>query len=93
MKIDINVKTATGIIEMVRLSLAEKESPETLENRLRVVYGITPITKCTGEAHSNPHIDNCCMCSPRWGFSGTRVNVKARWPKPKEDPPFDASRD
>ena len=22
---------------------------------------------CTGDAHSNPHIDNCMICAPRWG--------------------------
>ncbi len=23
--------------------------------------------KCSGEAHSNPFIDNCGLCAPRWG--------------------------
>lgn len=23
--------------------------------------------RCTGEAHSNPHIDNCGQCAPLWG--------------------------
>ncbi len=22
---------------------------------------------CPGEAHSNPYIDNCMVCAPRWG--------------------------
>ncbi len=22
---------------------------------------------CPGEAHSNPHIDNCMLCAPLWG--------------------------
>ena len=22
---------------------------------------------CPGDAHSNPHIDNCRGCAPRWG--------------------------
>ena len=22
---------------------------------------------CTGEAHSNPYIDNCGVCMPEWG--------------------------
>lgn len=26
-----------------------------------------PMLPCTGEAHSNPHIDNCTLCAPRWG--------------------------
>lgn len=23
---------------------------------------------CEGEAHSNPYIDNCMVCAPRWGY-------------------------
>ena len=23
--------------------------------------------RCTGEAHSNPYIDNCMVCAPYWG--------------------------
>lgn len=30
----------------------------------RKLIGLVP---CTGEAHSNPHIDNCMLCAPRWG--------------------------
>lgn len=30
---------------------------------------------CRGEAHSNPHIDNCGVCAPRWGFTGPKVRV------------------
>lgn len=26
------------------------------------------LIKCDGEAHSNPHIDNCSRCAPRWGL-------------------------
>lgn len=25
------------------------------------------LVKCPGEAHENPHIDNCMLCAPRWG--------------------------
>lgn len=25
------------------------------------------IKKCVGEAHRNPHIDNCMVCMPFWG--------------------------
>lgn len=25
------------------------------------------LVPCTGEAHSNPHIDSCGICAPRWG--------------------------
>ena len=27
----------------------------------------TALIECTGEAHSNPYIDHCMMCAPRWG--------------------------
>lgn len=25
------------------------------------------VETCTGEAHSNPHIDHCWVCMPYWG--------------------------
>lgn len=25
------------------------------------------LVECPGEAHSNPFIDNCMLCAPRWG--------------------------
>jgi hypothetical protein len=25
------------------------------------------LVPCDGEAHKNPHIDNCMVCAPRWG--------------------------
>lgn len=28
-------------------------------------YHLVP---CPGTAHSNPHIDNCGQCAPRWGW-------------------------
>jgi hypothetical protein len=32
--------------------------------------GLKPLEPCTGEAHSNPHIDHCFLCAPRWGWVG-----------------------
>lgn len=29
---------------------------------------------CGGEAHSNPHIDNCSICAPHWGSYPTCPN-------------------
>lgn len=26
------------------------------------------LVKCHGEAHSNPYIDKCSVCAPRWGL-------------------------
>ncbi len=28
--------------------------------------GRTHMVPCPGEAHSNPHIDNCSLCAPNW---------------------------
>ena len=27
----------------------------------------TGLVPCPGDAHSNPHIDNCMICAPDWG--------------------------
>jgi hypothetical protein len=77
---DINVKQATSIIEDIRMMLAERRSPEQIEQLLQH-YEIKPIVKCLGEAHSNPHIDSCGSCMPRWGWAGEKVVVKGRMPK------------
>lgn len=26
------------------------------------------LVPCDGSSHENPHIDNCGMCAPRWGW-------------------------
>lgn len=33
--------------------------------------------KCPGEAHGNPHIDNCMICAPYWGFVFHRRDQEA----------------
>lgn len=33
--------------------------------------------RCTGEAHSNPHIDNCSVCSPFWARIACCPSCKA----------------
>jgi hypothetical protein len=82
MKIDINIHTATDIIETVRQYLAERVAPEVIEKDLQERFKIDPITKCTGEAHSNPMgYDHCMSCMPRWGWSGPKITVRARMPK------------
>jgi len=37
--------------------------------------GIPPLAECSGEAHTNTHIDNCGVCAPRWGLVGDTVKV------------------
>jgi hypothetical protein len=34
------------------------------------------VHKCTGEAHSNPWIDHCPVCMPRWGVVVKVLEVK-----------------
>lgn len=36
---------------------------------VRSGYRLIP---CDGEAHTNPHIDNCLRCAPRWGWVETK---------------------
>ena len=31
------------------------------------------LVECKGEAHSNPYIDNCGVCMPRWGWHPDHV--------------------
>lgn len=31
------------------------------------------LVPCTGEAHANPHVDNCSVCAPRWGLVAVPV--------------------
>ncbi len=47
---------------VIRDSKARKNKPSLFDVRI-----------CTGEAHSNPWIDNCGVCMPYWG-----VTVRAR---------------
>ena len=37
--------------------MAHKDKPSTYD-----------VTRCTGEAHSNPWIDHCPVCMPHWGI-------------------------
>lgn len=37
----------------------------TLLGYIRKGYRLEP---CPGAAHSNPHIDNCMLCAPLWGW-------------------------
>jgi len=50
--------------------LADRRTPEAIEAWLSIQHGIEPLQPCNGEAHSNPHIDNCGTCAPRWGWLG-----------------------
>lgn len=66
---------AENMIESIRKMLADGASAAQVESMLRTVYRIDPLQKCTGEAHSNPYVDNCGACAPRWGQTGSFVTV------------------
>lgn len=73
-------KDAAKLIEEIRSLIAANIEDEEMSNPIRIQnilakFGIEPLEPCDGEAHSNPHIDNCGACAPRWGFSGSSVKV------------------
>jgi hypothetical protein len=39
----------------------------------RAGYALIP---CDGAAHSNPHIDNCLSCAPRWGWREVKSKIE-----------------
>lgn len=42
------------------------------------------LAKCTGEAHSNPYIDNCMICAPYWEEYPTCSACGSKLPKKQE---------
>ena len=66
---------AERAIDYVRGMLARRESPEAIEAYLSTHHKIEPLQACHGGAHSNPFIDNCGVCAPRWGLVGERVRI------------------
>jgi hypothetical protein len=72
---------AARLIERLRIIVAEANegrrtiSPEIIADILSR-EGIDSLYRCDGEAHRNPHIDNCGMCAPRWGWLGAKVVVR-----------------
>lgn len=67
---------AADIIEQVRTMVAKRRSPMTIERILKEKFGVEPLQKCEGDAHSNPHADSCAVCDPRWGYTGPRLKVR-----------------
>ena len=69
-------KQATALIDELRVLADEYRagaSPVATANKLSwflLEAGLPPLTPCPGEAHSNPFIDNCHTCAPRWGWVG-----------------------
>ncbi len=46
------------------------------------------LMECDGEAHSNPYIDHCLRCAPRWGW----IEVPSTQPQSHEDAVLEAIR-
>lgn len=80
-EIKMTRKVAARMIEDIRTMLAgAKANPAgaNLARDLDVLLsraGIPALEACTGEAHSNAHIDNCGCCAPRWGWTGDAVKI------------------
>ncbi len=75
-------KVATELIEELRIQVAKASAnPELCRRAIAVLAGflegcdVAPLQACHGEAHSNPHIDNCGLCSPRWGWLGAKEPI------------------
>lgn len=65
---------AEKLIDRIR-EIAAKPSADIALIRALEDAGIEPLTPCEGEAHSHLYIDNCPICSPRWGYVGKAVKV------------------
>ena len=81
---DIKRKDAAALIDRLLQEVADEihgagQPPSKWAEDFQVIfkaYGLTIPRPCTGEAHSNPYIDNCGVCMPRWGWVGGETKVK-----------------
>ena len=67
---------AATILHEIREMLAQRRKPEEIEAYLEKRHGIEALKPCTGDAHSNPHIDHCMTCAPGWGWLGAQITIK-----------------
>ena len=56
---------AAKVLSTVAVEAASQGNTYLLE--VLAGAGVT-VEKCAGEAHGNPHIDNCGQCAPNWGW-------------------------
>lgn len=80
-------KQAAALIDDIRVLAAQAQAVAELpagqvhagilDNLLELLEraGLKPLEPCGGEAHSNPFIDNCMRCAPRWGWLGGKEVV------------------
>ena len=58
---------------------AQLQAMMDVANRLRTIasqHGLEVPRLCNGEAHGNPHIDNCGVCMPNWGWVAKETKVR-----------------
>lgn len=68
---------AGKLLDDIRVALAKGASAEEIQNDLWVRWGIPALEECRGEAHAFPEqYDHCCVCAPRWGWTGEKVKVR-----------------
>jgi hypothetical protein len=71
-------KQAANLIDRVREMLAFRSSAEKIELMLKKEFDVDPLVPCDGQAHSpeiGGNIDNCMVCSPRWGITGDYIKI------------------
>lgn len=71
-------KDAATLIDATRAILYDCSKPghrRVAELQLLFDRAGLALVPCDGEAHSNPHIDNCARCAPRWGWIGKREPI------------------
>lgn len=66
--------------ETAAQNFIEREPGKTVEIYDRMARSGQPelweVKACTGAAHSNPMIDHCAVCMPRWGITLTVKRVR-----------------
>lgn len=69
---------AARLIDDIRVTMVDTgdaESKVARISKLLKAASLPDLEVCDGDAHGNPHIDNCHQCAPRWGFVGAKEPV------------------
>ena len=71
----MNRKLASNLIQELSVLPGRMEAKDLIEGELESIlenwffrYQIPAAQACSGDAHSNPNIDNCGQCAPHWGW-------------------------
>ena len=73
-----HVRTFEIAVTVATRWLDEQKTPAVIFDRMAHVGkpDTWSVTRCTGEAHSNPFIDHCGVCMPYWEVAVRSVNVR-----------------